>query len=209
MKIKSVSSKIKKKKVTMTDKSCIIEFQAFRGNNKRYIIKELVILDLQTYVIYPFMFKPPVSFNKLNLKAKITNRWIAKNFHHIEWNEGFTSYKDLENIMFHFCQEFTKVYTKGLEKSNWIKLFTTGEVIEVKVDKSFDCGINNVCILSKNKQHRHLQCAVKNAYRLAAFLQSTIRNTGVPKINTNDDDGGRSGGESEAYKYEGSVETYH
>lgn len=155
---------------TIKERSCIIEFQAFRGNNDEYIVKELVILDLLTYVIYPFLFKPPFSFNKLNSKSKRTNKWIIKNFHHIGWREGHTDYKDLENIMYHYCSRFTKIYTRGLEKRNWIQLFTTKDVVEVKLDNTVDFEINNICILTKSEKHALSQCAIKNVYRLAAFL---------------------------------------
>ena len=176
------------------ERSGIIEFQAFRGNNDKYIVKELVILDLQTYVIYTFLFKPPFSFNKLNSKSKRTNKWLTRNFHHIAWDDGYTSFKGLENIMYHYCSKFTKLYTRGLEKRNWIQLYTAKDVIDVKIDKLFDFEVDNVCILTKNDEHTRFQCAVKNAYRLAAYLQPSTMESG----------GGRG-----RYKSEENEETYH
>lgn len=182
-------------KVTeIKERSGIVDFQAFRGTKDEYIVKELVILDLKTYAIYPFLFKPPFPFNKLNSKCKRTNNWMVRYFHNIKWNEGFTSLKDLENIMFHYCSKFTKIYTRGLEKKNWIQLYTTSEVIDVKMDKTFDYEIDNICILTKNTKHAQLQCAIKNAYRLAAFLQ----------LSTTDSGGGNGG-----YIKEECEETYH
>ena len=154
------------------EKSGVIEFQAFRGNNDRYIVKELVILDLQTCVIYNFLFKPPFTFNNLNSKSKRTNNWLTRNLHHIGWNEGFTSFEEVESIMNHYCSKFARLYTKGLEKCNWIQLHTTTDVIDVKMDKCFEYEPNNMCILTKDEKHATSHCAVKNAYRLAAFLES-------------------------------------
>lgn len=155
------------------ENACVIEFQAFRGNKGEYIIKELVILDLLTCVVYPFLFEPPFSFSKLNAKSKKTNKWMIKNFHNIKWYEGFTSYTNLERVLYHFCNKFTKVYTRGQEKRNWIQMYTKNQVFDVKLDKSFEfdkCAC--ICISVKNDQHKKSQCALKNAYRLAAFLHS-------------------------------------
>ena len=95
------------------DKSCIIEFQAFVGNRNEFIVKELVITDLNTNIMCYFLFKPPFSFKKLSGKAARTNKWLMKNYHHISWNEGFTEYKELDNIMYHYAQQYTIIYTKG------------------------------------------------------------------------------------------------
>ena len=168
---------------------CIIEFQAFRGNDNSFIIKELAILDLQTYLIYPFMFKPPFLFKELNSKSKRTNKWLTKNFHHISWDDGFTDLRDLDSIMYHFGSKFTRIHTKGSEKRNWIQLYTTAEVNDVTIDKTIEYNVNNVCLLAKNKRHKYCQCALKNAYRLAEFLHG--------------------GGSGEGYKYEQSEEPPH
>lgn len=172
------------------EKSCVIEFQSFRGNINEYIIKELVILDLVKYVVYSFLFKPPFSFKKLKTKIKITNKWMINHFHHIRWTEGFVSYQDVDSIMYHFCTHFNQIYTVGLEKRNWIQLYTTNQVYDVKVDPSFQIYYDNICIHAKNKQHAKSNCALRNAYRLAAFVQQN---------------GDCSGG----YKYEETALTQH
>lgn len=176
------------------EKPCVIEFQAFRGNKDEYVIKELVILDLLTYIVYPFIFKPPHPFKKLNSKAKITNKWLVKNFHNITWNEGFTDYSDLDDVMYHFGTEFNRIYTKGLEKRNWIQNYTTANVVDLKIDKDFPSCYNNICLASKNKAHRQGQCALKNVYRLALFLNKETN---------------CSGGGSYGYKYGEHMYTAH
>lgn len=178
----------------LEEKPGIIEFQAFRGSNNEYIIKELVILDLVTYVVYTFFFKPPFSFKKLNSKAKTTNKWLTKHFHHINWVEGFTSYRDLDSIMYHFCNQFNKIYTRGSEKRNWIQMYTTSTVFDTVLDKDFNCCFDSICLYAKDSQHKLSHCALKNVYRLAAFI---------------DQREGSSGGGSGGYKYEETGHTQH
>lgn len=167
-------------------KPCVIEFQAFRGNDDRYIIKELVILDLFTFVIHPFTFEAPFSFNMLNSKARTTNKWLTKYFHRIQWYEGYINYNNLHSIMYQFCKQYTHIYTRGCEKRNWIQRYTHGKVIDVHMNRDFQYDLGDCCVT--NPTHRYSQCALRNAYRVAAYLE---------KNNICGGGGGNNGG----YKY--------
>jgi len=155
----------------MEVKPCVIEFQSFRGNNDRFIVKELVILDLLTQITYPFLFEAPCSIHELNAKAKTTNRWITNYFHHIHWHEGFVPYHNVHRIMFYFCKQFTHIYTRGSEKKKWIQQYTNNEVSDIRVDKTFQFDNTNICVSVMDKKHKQSQCALQNAHYLAAYLQ--------------------------------------
>jgi hypothetical protein len=176
-------------------KPCVVEFQAFRGNDDRFIIKELVILDLLTSIVYQFMFKAPFSFNCLTTKAKITNTWLTKHFHHIGWYEGFISYSNVHSVMFHFCKQFSHIYTRGQEKKNWIQRYTQGNVFDINVGIDFKYHINNICINAKDPKHGQTHCALYNAYRLASYLEEMQGYGGE----------GRSGGGNGCHKYGGAT----
>lgn len=157
--------------VTDQEKPCIIEFQAFRGNEDEFIVKELVIFDMVKCVTYTFFFKPPYNFNKLKTKAKITNNWLSRYFHNIEWNEGFISFDSLDGIMRHFCKMFNKIFTRGLEKAIWIKKYSTAKVYNIAIDKAFNIRYGALCSYARCNKHADSHCALKNAYNLHAFIQ--------------------------------------
>lgn len=159
------------KELLINSKRCIIEFQAFRGNDDKFIIKELVILDLLTFIAHPFTFEAPFSFNTLTAKAKKTNKWLSKHFHHIKWYDGYICYTNLHSIMFHFCKQYTHIYTRGEEKRNWIQRYTHGSVYDINVNKDFKFKFNNLCIATQDSKHGQSHCALHNAYRLAAYLE--------------------------------------
>lgn len=163
---------------------CVIEFQAFRGNSDKFIIKELVILDLLTFVVNPFTFEAPFSFNKLNSKAKRTNKWLTKHFHHIQWYEGYIAYTNLHSIMFQFCKQYTHIYTRGLEKKNWIQRYTHGKVFDINIDKNFRYQHANCCVTVNNPKHGQTHCALRNAYRLSSYLKEEDMWWGSEAINT-------------------------
>ncbi len=162
----------------MDIKACVIDFQAFRNNEDRFIIKELVILDLLTFVAYPFTFEAPYSFNRLNAKAKITNKWLTKHFHRIHWYEGFISYSNLHSIIFNFCKQYSHIYTRGLEKRNWIQTYTHGQVYDITIEKDFNNYLGNICVAARDPKHGQTHCALQNAYRLAAYLKQNRESGG-------------------------------
>ena len=116
-------------------KACVIEMQNYRGNNNEYIVKELAILDLSTDIVNYFLLKPPFPLEWLDQKSLKTYKWLFNYFHHIPWHGGFTTYRELKNILKHYCSQYDTIYTTGLEKANWLKLLTTSTVIDYTLDK--------------------------------------------------------------------------
>lgn len=153
-------------------KKCVIEFQAFRNNEDRFIIKELSFLDLSTNVVNYFLLKPPFPFKKLNSKSYKTNTWLTKYLHHIQWEEGFTHYKELESIMYHYCQQYDEIYTTGDEKAKWIRMFSTSDVTNITLKKDFATDLNCLCMGVKSSQHKTGNCALSRAYRVGRFITS-------------------------------------
>lgn len=195
-----MESKVRFKENVSYKKQCIIEFQAFRGDANEFIIKELVILDLMTSVVYYFLFKPPFPFSSLHGKALRTNRWLMNYFHHISWTDGFTGYEELNNIMYYYCQQYDAIHTTGEEKAKWIQMYSTAPVKNCTYDKGFGYDISDICISVHNPQHRVSNCALSRAYRLRAFL--------FPTLTISKDAEEVSGGGS-CYKYECVPHTYH
>ncbi len=183
------------------DKSAIIEFQAFKGNENEFIIKELVILDLKTNIPNYFLFKPPFSFSHLNRKQKKTNNWCTRRHHLITWDEGFTNYEELDNIMYHYCTQFTSIFSTGLEKCNWIRMYTTSKVIERTLSKELRNNENLVCTSVKNVNHNFPNCALAKAHNLSLTLSKNLTNV--------KSGGGGVGGGGKVYKNNEETFTFH
>lgn len=155
----------------ITNRQCIIEFQSFVGNLNEFIVKELVIMDLETNVVNYFLFKPPHSFKKLSSKAKRTNKWLTRYFHHITWHEGFVEYKELTNIMQYYCQQFQIIYTTGLKKSDFISQYTTNTVVNYAISKHFVFNKGDgICNSVKNDMHKINNCCLIKTQRILAAM---------------------------------------
>lgn len=156
----------------MDDKKCVIEFQAFRNNDNKFIIKELVVFDLTTGIVSYFIFKPPFPLSSLLSKQYRTNKWLTSFFHHISWEEGLVDYKDLESIMIHYCRQFKTIYTSGDEKIKFIQKFTSCPVICCNMVKYNDFNDRASCCSVKHEKHLiSKNCALYKAYCLASSLK--------------------------------------
>lgn len=150
---------------------CIIEFQSFIGNSDEFIVKELVIMNLETNVVNYFLFKPPHYFSKLTAKAKKTNRWLTRHYHMISWNEGFTQYKELDNIMYHYCQQYGTIYTTGLKKCQFLSQYTTNNVVNLLIAKENNFNTcQGICTSVKNERHKTSNCALVKTYKILIFM---------------------------------------
>jgi hypothetical protein len=153
-------------------KQCIIEFQAFRDNQDKFIVKELVILDLTTNVPYSFIFKPPYPFESCNSKSRRTNSWLTNHYHYISWNEGNIDYLRCESLIKHFCYQFQTIFTTGSEKTMWISKFTNNVVVDLKLPKELsNISVLPICLNIENSKHRTSNCSLSKVYKLSLHLQ--------------------------------------
>lgn len=154
-----------------TPKRCVIEFQGFRNNNGRFIIKELVIYDTTTHVVNYFVFKPPFHFRQLSRKASKTNNWLTLNFHYITWDEGFTEYKELDKILQHYSMQYDEVYTSGEEKSKFIERRVNCKVVNIELNRQYSpSNFQGLCIGIQNSKHKLTNCALSRAFRVGTFI---------------------------------------
>lgn len=169
------------------NEQCIVEFQAFKNNKKGFIIKELIILDVLTGVYSYFVFKPPYDFSMLLPKYGKTNNWLTRFYHHIRWNEGFTSYSELNAIMSHFCEKYKTIYTTGKEKCKWLQQFSSGVIIDCSIPKINHNHNLGLCIGVKNRRHKYSNCALSKAFQLYSNLfNKTVHLQNLVSKNNND-----------------------
>lgn len=133
----------------------IVEFQGFKDNSNRFIVKELAVVGeyFQTQII----FDPPYNFNSLNSKMQRTARWLSRHFHHIKWDDNGVPYD--EQIIYSLCKPFTVIYTKGLEKVQFLNQFHH-DVREISWDRGGSCEVK--CMLSKHNVPE-TKCALRCA----------------------------------------------
>ncbi|CAG9817737.1 unnamed protein product [Phaedon cochleariae] len=106
----------------------IIDVQGFRKENNKFIVKEFA--SFNEVKIRHYIFKPPfpLNFSTSNLQKQAD--WLVRNFHCIEWTEGYTPLHQFENNMKSLCDGVDLIHIKGREKAEYIRRFTPVPVVE-------------------------------------------------------------------------------
>lgn len=156
----------------MERKCAVVEFQAFRGERNEYIVKEFAIVDIKTYCSIVIQFAPPYEHSRLPVKTQKTNEWLQRHYHRLSWDDGNVPYTELMLTIVDICSHFSVLYTKGLEKTNFLRQYH-GNVIDLNdlfapcVSRSFFSSIMQ-CPVSQHQQ-KHAQCALHNALFYASW----------------------------------------
>ena len=136
----------------------VVEFHGFKDNNNKFILKEFVVLSksFNTQII----FKSPYSHTLLNNKSLKALHWLRCHFHKIGWEDGDVTFS--KPFLKCLLAQFSTVYTRGLEKAEYLKEFHSNVVDLIdapNVPLDYECSY--VCIL---KQHNCTDiCALRSA----------------------------------------------
>lgn len=132
--------------------SAVVEFHGFKNSRGGFIVKELAIISFSFNVC--ILFQSP----KCDTGSR-ENTWLTRNYHKIHWDDGCIpfNFKLIRNLL----KPFYAVYTKGLEKQQFLTMFHRN-VLELdeswKVPMDF---IVSCCLPQHNKVD--VKCAFKSA----------------------------------------------
>ena len=159
----------------MTSDVAVVEFQAFRGERNEYIVKEFAAVALNTNWYVVILFAPPYEHTSLPMKTQQSNNWLQRHYHRLRWDEGNVPFEDIVPLIVHICSRFTVLYTKGLEKTNFLRQYH-GNVIDLN-DLSAPCARKTLfspnlqCPVSQHQQLPNAECALHNALFYATWKQ--------------------------------------
>lgn len=106
----------------------IVEFQGFRRSSNILLPKELAILPLNGEALPTIcLFKPPCKWNRLLEKERDVNQWLQSKFHGIPWRSGMVPHSCLIRVIQDSLKDASHIYTKGLEKKNFLKEILPGK----------------------------------------------------------------------------------
>jgi hypothetical protein len=98
----------------------VLEFHGFRDGNNELIVKELALAGSRGDYLIVF-FESPYDKSCLDSRTLKSVNWLEKHFHHISWDYGDVKYS--EEVMTTLCNHYSTIYTKGLEKANFLRRF--------------------------------------------------------------------------------------
>ena len=153
----------------------IIDIQGFKKVYNEFAVKELAVAaledDAQPTV---YLFAPPHDWNLLNPRYKCENSWSTRNYHGINWQDGEILYEELEDILKSSVRGASKVWVKGLEKRNFLRIFIPSvkniETIGCPSVTKLQSQSNSPCSNHNLEKCYQPSCAAQNATILKRWL---------------------------------------
>ena len=164
----------------MEKKIVIIDIACLRGMEGTLVVKEFAAVSVgsaggEAKSIQSFMFQPPYPEWAISKETRRTNNWVTANLHGIRWSHGHIPYTELKNILLETVIDYDKIYTKGLEKAEFLT-----DLIGTKVhdlDK-LECPRADKIITPINTRcaFRHFRdCALNKCLKYAYWMTLRIR----------------------------------
>ena len=104
-------------------RTAVVEFQAFRGVQNEYVVKEFAAVDLSTRCFTVAFFAPPYELSRLTEKTIRTNEWLERRYHRLRWDDGYIPYTDVSRTIVQICANFTAINTKWSEKAAFLRVY--------------------------------------------------------------------------------------
>src|SRR5437868_8799489 len=109
----------------------IVDVECFYGKDGELVIKELAIVNPVTNQTQSYIFNSPYEWETIPEKFKGTNRWLTRNFHRMQWEEGHIPYAKLPQILI-WDTMGCNIYAKGLEKVKMLATIVGREVLNLE-----------------------------------------------------------------------------
>lgn len=148
---------------------CVVEFHGFRDSRDGWIVKELSIVG--SMITFNIIFKSPYPKDCITCrKTRRSITWLERNYHKVLWEEGTVPFK--HDLVYMLLKPFDTVYTKGLEKKEFLDQFHI-DVREIEENASADDPKTVCCCLPQHKNNK--KCALKSATMYYNFLTKKIK----------------------------------
>lgn len=151
--------------------SAIIDIQCTVGKNSKYMIKEMSIVDIETWSIGHWIFKH--TRDTQDEKSLNVNRWLETHYHEIPLEYGDIQYDEICRILNSF--NFKCIYIKGEQKKNIIKEFVQHTSI-INLEEMSCPRLNQLCIEDTmpcciyHMKLNHKQCTLHKVFTLRKWF---------------------------------------
>lgn len=152
----------------------ILDFQGFKDENNKFVVKELALISTNGLVYELQLFRPPCDFNQLPESVKKQVIWL-ENYHGLNWGTGIRHYSELKDV-FSTLNMHGTVFVKGIEKTNFVtELLSEFNVTVVNIENIGCPSLKNLKQQSAPRvcsfNHSSENCAYVNVYALLEWLK--------------------------------------
>ena len=116
----------------MEKETYIIDFQAFKDERNRFILKELAIISMNANKIVHCIIKPPYHFDTLFSHKQKQVMWLSRYFHGLQWEDGYLTPKSAIALLRETVKTGEILLIKGSERCKFLQqLFPTKIILDL------------------------------------------------------------------------------
>lgn len=155
----------------------VIDIQCCKDAKKNSLLKEIAVLTVEGDHVAHWIVLPPYSAKKLPSEVRRENQWLAKNYHGLDWDDGFVYKSALYRNLISITKNFGRVFVRGGEKKKLLENIISNEIINLEGDEDHPAfhdlkWIDSFCMYHSSKlNHISYRCAFNNAVRLRNWLR--------------------------------------
>ena len=120
--------------------SAIVDIQCVLGMDNTYMIKEMSIVDTETWASQHWIFKNSKSMQ--DNKSRKTNKWLERNYHNLSIEYGDVEYEELSRIL--NSLKFRNIYVKGEQKKQLLVEFIP-HVVVINIEDMGCPRLDQIC----------------------------------------------------------------
>lgn len=118
----------------------ILDLQCILGVDNKYMIKEMSIVDTESFATQHWIFKH--SHETQNAKSRSVNKWLERNYHNLSLEYGDVEYDEVNRIL--NSLKFERIYVKGEQKQKIVQDFIPH--VHIINTEDMDCPrLNQLC----------------------------------------------------------------
>jgi hypothetical protein len=121
--------------------SAILDIQCVLGVDSKYLIKEMSVIDTETWATQHWIFKH--CNNVQNASTRRTNKWLEHNHHGLSIGYGDVEYEEIDRIL--NSLKFEYIYVKGEQKQKLITEFIPHTVV-TNIEDMGCPRLNQLCV---------------------------------------------------------------
>lgn len=153
-----------------------VDIQGFRGNEGRFIVKEISIM--KHGILSTHLFDAPYSYNSLEKKYKKQALWLFYNHHKLSWNEGYIPYSRVAEIIYKELiiknNNNNTIYIKGEQKCQWLRDFCNVETINIESLYQNCPNLKSMDVYLDNKILLYNSLSQKNVIKIFRWCRNNV-----------------------------------
>lgn len=162
----------------MNRTSYILDFQGFKDENNKFILKEVAVMDIKNLKLLHWFVRQPYPLSKLSPAAQRQARFNSRFYHGIPFNYGNAPFYYIKKKLIKVLSHNT-VYVKGSEKKDFLQeMFKEAKFEDLtnfpslKLLRSrfnnYNCSFH-----SSNQMCPFFSCALNNVYNIHSYTLLT------------------------------------